>query len=195
MKNKIFGKEERKIIVGDLKALKPMKSEKATGFVAVIGEGDDAVSVAFFDNDKVSYTDRLEKSGIKKTLNKPIMIEYTEVGKINRGFRWEYAGSMLNLDENTAVFFARVGSIKDGAKGQAQISVPVRKNKDETDWYNLSAWNREPNEEKGIKANNLADNAKKYLKKGDLVVFKANNLKTLDSGMLVGSVLSFDKVF
>lgn len=195
MKNKVFKNEEKRVIVGDLKALKPMKTEKATGFVAVIGEGDDAVSIAFFDNDKVSYTDRLEKSGIKKTLNKPIMIEYTEVGKINRGFRWEYAGSKLDLNENTSIFFARVGSIKEGAKGQAQISVPVRKNKDETDWYNLSAWNREPNEEKGIKANNLADNAKKYLKKGDLVVFKANNLKTLDSGMLVGSVLSFDKVF
>ncbi len=191
MKKAIFIKSKaeggKNTVTGNLVAINEVKTEKATGFIAVIGNGDkEYFKVGFFNGEKVNFTERAEKSGLKKSVGKPITVVYTERGELNLGSNWAYPGNKVDIDESTSVYFSRVAKMKTGSKGQAIVTLPVRNGK-ETEWHMVSFFDTEKFD--------IAKKVQQYLKVGDLVLVRADNYKVINDGMHVANGRAFDKIY
>ncbi len=183
----IFNGEKRSTVTGNLVAVNPVSTEKATGFIMVIGNGDhNYFKVGFFDSETANYSDRLAKSNAEKSIGKPITVVYKSRGDLNLGVSWEYPNSLISLDEKHSVYFSRVGKIKTGSHGQAVLSLAVRKGK-ETEWYTVTFFNNE----KVSWADTIFD---KY-KVGDLVLVRTSTPKTLENGVHAANGYYIAKVY
>ena len=171
----IFNGEKKSTVTGNLVAVNPVATDKATGFIMVIGNGDhNYFKVGFFDSEKANYSDRLAKSNAEKSIGKPITVVYQEKGDLNLGLAWEYPNSLITLNDKQSIYFSRIGKVKTGSLGQAVLSLAVRKGK-ETEWYTVCFFNNE----KYAWADNILEN----YKAGDLVLIKGAAPKTLDNGL------------
>lgn len=175
---------------GILGGINEVNSEKAQGVVITLN-GDKKSSpfkAGFFNNAKSNWKTKTQKAKLENSVGKPICLKVKETGNLNLGYDFYYPGTRISRDEKADIYFCRIGGIKRGARGQTVLSLPVIIKGKETEWVTVSFWNSDD----GTLA--VADNAYKYLKKGDAVMIVASKVRELENGAKAASGYSFQKI-
>lgn len=169
------------VIAGKVTFCNTFKKETGSGVSITFKTKDAEVVVIFKDNEKVNYTDRFAKAGVKSGSKIACYVgtpNESDGKTFYTGFEFAFPGKIFEIknedDTKTNIFFGNIGEARTGKSGQVIIGGAVNAyNKDTkertTEWINFSFWNTENGAQN-------ADNATKILAKGDTVVIQCGDI-------------------
>lgn len=188
----MFKTENQKynVVAGRITFVNYYEKENGSGVSFTFKTKDEEIVVMFRNSDTVNFTNRFEKSGVKSGDLVACFVGTPSEGEGNvhfySGYDFSFPGRIFTLknedDTSINVFFGYIGEKKVGKSGQVIVPGVVRNYNKETkettnEWINFDFWNSENGAQN-------ADNANKYLSKGDVAAIVCGNVTdfTTDKG-------------
>lgn len=197
----MFKTENKKynVVAGKVTFVNYFEKDNGSGVSLTFKTKEEEIVVIFKNTEAVNFTDRFTRAGVKSGNLIACYVGSPNEGEGNTkfytGFEFSYAGRVFSLKNedgtNTNVFFGYIGEKRIGKSGQVIIPGAVHSYNKETkekttEWINFDFWNSENG------AHN-ADNATKYLSKGDAVAIVCSDITdfTTDKGNVYKSARAY----